>query len=465
VVTRSTTTIGAEPAASTLPSTAVAGSRLRMEPLDLALSGAGALLHLFAYQTIYPLLAISLFFAAGHGVMLWPRVGGYYERRIFSRVFAVGLVMAGVAAVFANYWADAGQLYSDAGSFFDIASGQAAGLNLDDLKVIHEGALAIVLWSAVYDLFAALGFPRARFIGVLVNVTAVAVSGVVALKVARQLYGEDPYRFERLTLLFAGCGLFWLFAGIHIRDAVVLLAVSLVVYTWLHFLARPDLGLRLLQLVGASLVAGAFFGFLRAQFVFVPIAQVLVLVGLTIAAGLVATFGGDIRLVLSAGQGAYRELALEEQGASSLGMSLILDQPAPIRLILGSVYLFVFPIPFWTGFQLESAYHLFKSFNVLFFYFFLPVLGLSVWHLWKHAEQRTPALLFIFFLSVGFSLVVAGTSAETRHLGAFLSPIFVLALLPDLRDPRVKHAYKQLLALMLMGVVLVHGLWLALKLG
>jgi hypothetical protein len=66
-------------------------------------------------------------------------------------------------------------------------------------------------------------------------------------------------------------------------------------------------------------------------------------------------------------------------------------------------------------------------------------------------------------LSAGFTLAIAVTSLETRHFGAFLMPMFILATLPDLRDPRINALYYRYLFFMLSGVAIVHALWMALK--
>lgn len=461
--------------------------RLPMNGVDLWLFSIGILINLFAYRSFESILLAFGLYLTVLGLLLWPKPGGFYDCRIFTRVFAVGFTMAGVAAVYANYWADPGQLTSDANSFFEMATRRAAGLTLDDLKVIHEGGLAIVIWRAFYDFFAFLGFPRERHVGILLNVILVALTSVITLKMASRVYGQDPYRFKRLTLIFASCGLVWLFASIHIRDAIILLAVTALAYAWLAFLAKPGLGIRLVMIVGASILASGFFGFLRAEFVFVPTAMAmggvaalmfggetrrnqwvsysLLMIGLGAATVLLLTFGDSIRLALSAGRAGYLQLAVDQHDSDSLGMALIVNQPMPIRLTLGSIYLFVFPIPFWSGFQLESVYHLFKSFNVLFFYFLTPLLLLSVRQLWKNKSQRASAFLFILFLSVGFTLSIAGTSLENRHLGAFLAPMFVLALKPDLRLLSVRNNYVQLIILMLGVVAGVHMLWVLLKIA
>lgn len=462
------------------------GSMVKISKINLVLFSLGALINAASYLSLAPVIAALIFFVSSQMLLLITSIGGAAERRIFNRVFAVGFVMAGIAAFYANQLKDASQLFSDAGSFFEMASTDIHNhLSLVELQVLSEGALAIKLWGAIYDFFAVLGFPRERYVGTTVNVTAVAFSAVVALKIVRLVYGHDSVRFKLLTTLFSCCGLFWLFAGIHMRDSIVLLSITLLTYGWLHFLSMPDLGLRLLQILALSLLCGLFMGFLRGEFVFVPIAMamagtaalmlgrknrrgrlipyVLVLIGMLISVGSLATFGEAIELVLFGGRESYSDLAAQA-GADSLGMALIVNQVMPIRLLLGSIYLFVFPIPFWSGFQLESVYSLFKSLNVIFFYFVLPLLILSLIQVWRNKNERTPAIMFLLFLSVGFTLAIAGTSLETRHFGAFLVPIFVLLLLPDLRLAKVRNNYKQILQIMLAGVAVVHLTWAILKL-
>lgn len=458
---------------------------LAVNLVNLALFSIGAFFLIFAYLSFLPLLAASLFFGATYLLLFVPKLGGSYERKIFTRVFAMGIVASGVAAIYANYFLDAGQLYSDPASFFDMASRHYRDLSLIELQVMHEGSLAILIWGWAYDAFAAFGFPRERYVGILVNVTVVGLSGVVALKITRMVYGYDPERFRRLIILFSSCGLFWLFAGIHLRGSVVLLSVTVLAYSWLYFLDKPTFGWRLAQLVIFSLLSSLSFGFLRSEFIFVPIAMALagitalifgrkhrknrlvpyalVLLGLAAAGVLLAAFGEGIQYALLSGKEDYKDHIAAQHSSDSLGVALVINQPMPVRLVLGSIYLFVFPIPFWSGFQLESAYNLFKSFNAVFFYFFLPLLVLALRKIWKDKHQRTPAMMFILFLSIGFTLAIAGTSLETRHFGAFLAPIFVLALLPDFSSPIVRRNYKKLLIFMVNGVLLVHLAWAALK--
>ncbi len=446
----------------------------------------GALINSFSYLSFAPVIVGAIFYAVTCVFLVLTPLGGAAEQRIFSRVFSVGFLMAGIAAVYANQFQDAEQLFGDPAGFFDMATGKSAGMSLIEIQIIHEGALGIVLWRALYDFFASMGFEKARYIGITVNVTMVALAGVIGIKFVRQIFGNDDYRFERLTLLVAACGLFWLFSGIHVRDSAVLLAVTALAYAWVYFLAKPDLSVRLITIIFWSLLAAALFGFLRGDFIFVPFAMAvaaivalllgyversrrwvvfgLMVVGCVIVALLAKTFSNDIALIMDSGQTVYSEIGAEQHAADSLGIALIVNQPTPIRLVLGSIYLLVLPIPFWSGFQLESAYNLFKTANALYFYFVIPLLFIALNQILFNKKMRTPVLLFLVFLFLGFTLAIAYTSLETRHFGAFLLPILLLATLPDLRVPIIWRNYKIFSYIMLASVLLVHLAWIVLKL-
>ena len=48
-------------------------------------------------------------------------------------------------------------------------------LPLIQLQALHEGSLAIKIYSSAYDFFSVLGFPRERYVGILINVCSVGV--------------------------------------------------------------------------------------------------------------------------------------------------------------------------------------------------------------------------------------------------------------------------------------------------
>jgi len=460
---------------------------LKVSQVNLALFALGALINAASYESLAPVVVAFIFFAALQLLLIMTPLGGHAEQRMFNRVFAVGFVMAGVAAFYANQLQDASQLFGDAGGFFDMATGKSSGLSLVEIQIVHEGALAIVIWSAIYDFLAALGFEKGRYIGVSINVVAVALSGVIGIKILRRIFGSDDYRFRRLTLLVSACGLFWIFAGIHLRDSLVLLGTTALAYAWVYYLAKPDLSWRLGQIVVWTLLALDFLGFMRGELAFVPVAMTfaalaalilstkqdrrrrvvmfgLLILGCATVAAFAMIYLQDMIAALDRGREGYAELARDQHTADSLGMALIWNQPLPVRMVLGSIYLYVFPIPFWSGFQLESVYNVFKSANVVFFYFVLPLLAISILRLIRHKQARSVSVLFMLFLTLGFTLAIAGSSLETRHFGAFLLPIFVLATIPDLRERNVRLQYKRYLFVVLSGVIVVHLAWSVLKL-
>jgi hypothetical protein len=461
-------------------------SRSSVQVSSLLFFLSGSVLNVAAYDSAEPFLASVVFFATGTAILTLTQLGGRLERRMFNRVFGIGWLMAGVAALYANYLNDPFQGFSDPAWFFNLSSGAGPVRSLQELGSISEGAGAIVLWRWIYNAFSALGFERGRYLGVLVNVLSVSLAGVVAVKIAFLTYGKDESRINRLIALFSMCGLFWLFAAIHLRDGVVLLAVTTLAYYWVQYLARP--GARsVASLLIATVIGFAVFVFLRTQFLFVPLAMLMAGLsvsliydktrgtrrlltylaafgGVAVAAILYVRFQDRIFASLVAGYSSYLTMSTAAASANSLGMSLIINQPLPIRIILGSAYLYVYPIPFWAGFQLESAYQLFKSFNAIFFYALIPMLSVALWKIGRQKNVRTPPLMFLLFLGVGFTLAVAGTSGETRHLGAFLVPVFVVALLPDLENGKDRHIYKKHAVVFITMVLLLHISWFVIKL-
>jgi hypothetical protein len=461
-------------------------SKAGSSEINLTLFLLGSVISLVSYQTIEPIIAGLISYAAGRLLLAATPLGGHAESRMFNRAFMVGFLMAGVAAVYANQFGDANQLFNDAGGFFDMATDFSTDRTLTDIQASFESALVIVIWREVYDLFAALGFEKGRYIGISVNILAVSLSGVLGIKMLRQANLADDYRLRRLTLLVSSCGMFWLFAAIHLRDAVVLLGVTALLSTWMAFLAQPALNWRLVQVVLATLLALASFGFLRTEFVYVPVAVtfaaftalvigsqqerrhsiivlcVLILGG--VAAGVLAlAYAKEILVALDQGRVSYAAHAGNEQDSQSLGMALIVNQPLPIQLILGSIYLYVFPIPFWSGIQIVSAYHVFKSANAIFFYLVMPLLAICMLNIWRNSQARTVATVFLLIVTVGFTLAIAGSSLETRHLGAVLMPLFVLASMPDMRVRSVRIKYRQYRSVVLSGAFMVHIAWIILK--
>lgn len=456
--------------------------------IHLALLLAGASLHGMAYGSLAAIaIGPALLVLGALPVAAWgmgaraarPMLSGY------ARVFCVCWFVAGVAAGYATWLDDPFQLDSDAFGFFQLASDPNAGLGAAELRELTDGFGAVVLWRWVYDLADAIGIGRQRFVGIGFNTLVVAATAAPALHACRLAYGADTRREARLVLALSGCGLLWIFAAIHLRDAIIFFTASLLTLAWLHYLRRGGWIAALALLVWLTAITGAF-AVLRTEFVVVP----LVASGIGLAAIVLAPaaasgrarrtvawlllLGGAVVAVLYAlplleslddRAGTYREFVGNETSASSLGAQLVVNQPPLVRLFVGSAYLLLFPIPVWAGLIGDSALHTFKALNALFFYALLPLLLLAVHDLVRHPRLRTPQTLFVLALAAVMLAATALTSLESRHFGAFLLPVFLLALAADPSSPGHSARYGRALGWLLAAMTMLHLAWGAAKFG
>jgi hypothetical protein len=449
----------------------------------------GMLLNLVGYGSFQPVLIGALFLLIFMLLLSFKGFGGSEERQAYLLVYSVGWFWAGVAVAFVAFANDYSQVgVTDGDHFFNLASsGKLSGATIEHIVGISEGAGVIVIWGYLYDFFCAMGLEKGRYIGVTLNVTLVSLSAVVGVKIMRSVFGKDQVRIQRFTLVFALCGIFWLYAALHLRDAAVLFAVSLLIYFWIRYLNDFSAG-NLLILGGASLTAFLYFRLLRTEFTYVPVAMFMAAIAaaafgskingvcanlvllagmfaLSIAGYLLITMGMESEFIRSLiiNNDYYRESALMESNEGSLAYKLILNQPFPIRLVAGSMYIFIFPVPFWIGFQMESVYHLLKSFHALFMYAMTPLFALAVSRVIASKTLRSMPILFLLFITTGFTISIVFTSLETRHLGTFLPALLVIAMLPNLTAIRDRLAYRNLLALFLGAMFLVHSAWFVLK--
>ena len=137
---------------------------------NMALLSTGSLFHLFAKASLLPLVAALIYYCTGWAALWLPKLGGVWERHIYTRVFSVGFMVAGVSALYRTF---AGDMQGDATHFFERASSLLDGWSLVEISVVTEGALVAILWRDAFDFMASLGFPREQYIGILINVPVV----------------------------------------------------------------------------------------------------------------------------------------------------------------------------------------------------------------------------------------------------------------------------------------------------
>lgn len=447
----------------------------------------GIILQIIAYQNIEaPLIGIFFLLLGSFIFQRRSVLGGRCEIKAFLLFFSVCYLWAGIAGIYSAYLSDFSQ-NEDALWFFELATRTASGLTLNEIRELTEGAGAIYIWRAIYDLFSSIGFQKGTYIAVIFNTFLVSISGVVAIKSVRLIFNHDQYKLERFMLLFAVCGFFLLFAATMLRDSFILILNTLLIYVIVLYLMRPKLATALL-LVGFSVISTEIFLILRTEFFFVPMAMLVAALGAIFVTGFFSRLSGilsifliigvlglflfilpssmmDITEILVSGNEQYGVSAKNLNiNGSSLGAAYVVNQPILVRLVVGSFYLQVFPIPFWHGLYTESIYHLLKSLNAIFMWFVIPLAILGVRRsLQVKKEQKKVALLFLIIIYAGFTIAIAGTSLETRHLGVFLVPLLIVATVPDLTLRSDAQIYLKLLGTWLGLIIFIHITWAILK--
>lgn len=447
----------------------------------------GVVLNGLSYQSFEPHIVAAAFFMLGMVLFRYTSIGGNAEWRMFRRVFSVGFFAAGIAAFYVEVWRDAVQLYSDPAGFYRLARLNAIrGLNVAQTVLLTDGSLMLFVWTPVYDFFQQWGVARGRFVGVTVNTVLVAFNGVIGIKMLRKIYGDDPYRFNRLIQLMSACGIFWMFAALHVRDSGVLTVMTLLTYACLTFVQQPDFGRRLLLMLLCFYAADWALEYLRNEFRFLPaimlvgmvyalrsatqsrrlrrLASFFSVVGLALILVVLVEYGQQAGKTLEDAHDGYEDVAERTVGAAqSLGFELIVNQPLPVRVVLGTAYTYLAPIPVWLGFLFPSALHLFKSINTLFNYFLLPLMMTACLLIFRYKSLRTPPIVYVATTTVVFSVAVGLSSMELRHLGAFYMMPLMLATVPDLRQREDWSLFRSLVRLMLYAMGMVHFLWFIIK--
>jgi hypothetical protein len=157
----------------------------------------------------------------------------------------------------------------------------------------------------------------------------------------------------------------------------------------------------------------------------------------------------------------------ETNAENSLGLRFVVNQPLPIRMIVGSFTLMISPIPLWTNFEIGLRdYYWIRGYNGFYQVFVLPLVflgGLITIRMFRvDQKQALPFMFLLMYLLINLMGVVA-TSLELRHVGQFFAAAVILAALPDIRNSITNNEWKKISSLLFMGILLVHLVWGVLK--
>jgi hypothetical protein len=402
-----------------------------------------------------------------------------YELNAYLLTFATNLFWTSIAAIYRVHLNDPHQLDADSDSsrFYALASNIKSSLPLDELRYISDGSGAIYIWRELYRATDYFGIKADAHIGISFNILLVALTAVLAIKIVKTIWGNDHYRLVKMTYLYSLCGIVWLYAANHLRDSFILFTTTLLFYLWIKFLVFPKL--KYAAMVAVVSIAWILnYKYMRIEYQYVPLTvasagivawflctkNVLSKIALS---GVLLIFGMLIMLNYGYMTSIKHEVKVGKtwsSSSSSLGSKYVVNAPLPVRATVGTYYIHVFPIPFWAGFQLSTAYHLFKSLNAVYMLFVVPmgIVG-AIRAMSLNRNKRSPPLLFSLIFYFGFAMTVAITSLEGRHLGAFIVAFLILAIAPDFRT---RHNRKRLAnwTVSWIGIAaLVHAAWFALK--
>lgn len=416
-------------------------------------------------------------------VVVW-RLHKKYRRaaRVSVMMFSICAFVAGIAHIYSM--ANFGEFISlnDSETLYELSRVGLVPDTLIGLRLVADSPLAILVWRFAYEVAAKLALGDGIWIGLYVNAVLVALSAALGVGVVAMLFPADSARTKRSALLYFWCPMFWLFGAVLVRDSFALLLETMTLWAFVSMLQNPSrrsifkygvliAGLTVLmagiRLENALLtpVLGSLAG-LSWALQHRGRRRIVALTRLGLIAGLIALpFAEQILDSGIKNQQYYLESA-ESESSSGLGYQLVVSQPAPIRLVAGSVYMSMFPIPVWAYFSLDSVdYHWLKSFSGMFMILLTPFAVLGVWRVMQRTSSHKPGtapLTFVALCWVTMLVAVAMTSLETRHIGPFLPAFIILAVVPDPRQPRDRAALKKLGLLWFAFVVGVHALWLAL---
>jgi len=406
-----------------------------------------------------------------------------YLGRAFALSFGACVLVAGLGQLYASAVFGVEMTTSDATLYYEMATQRGAGATLWQLARVVNAPLPVSVWGQCYRIVGALGLGQGPWIGILFNCFLVGLSGSVLTAAAHSIFGSDDQRLRLVGTLFATCGTTWLFGALHLRDAWALLLNVTLLWVSLAMLSRPSRR-NILVFLGVTLALLAVVEHVRSgtKYITWPLASIallslanrgrvrFVLGPLILSAFILAlmssSFTDLVSVALESAEDNRRAYASMASNAESLGASLIVNQPMPIRLVLGSGSLLVNPVPLWTNFTLSlGEYHWIKGYQGFFLVFLTPFvlvgLFLALREVVRGSKIGPAAGFLVVFVALGF-LSVAATSLETRHVSQFMPGVLLLAAIPSRTAPRVRALVGKTRFVWLWTVLFLHVLWMML---
>lgn len=392
--------------------------------------------------------------------------------------------MSSIGVLFLKHFNDKLQITKDAFNFFHLSTSNEIPLNIFKISMYSEGSLAIYIWKIYYTIFDILNIDLGMYIGIYLNIFISASVYLIVMKITRVIFVDRKNYSRRVFYLFSFCGIYYLFSSLHFRDSFILLIFAFNILSSLTFLQKPNSSCNLFKYILISILLSFCFFFLRKEFIFIPLVfaavNILLLIiyknsGISIVTKLLLLFSSliifssiflinnNVLNYLIDGYLNYSNDSNDNSSSSSFGLSLIVNQPIILRGILGFFYMFIFPMPFWSGLTTDSAYHFFKSLNVLYLYVLFPFFILCILKIPNSSFYKNKYFVFLLITSIGFTLSVVMTSLESRHFGIFIILFQILSLYVNINTNIQKSNLFMSLMVYILFISVLHTVWLMLK--
>lgn len=324
---------------------------------------------------------------------------------------------------------------SDAAYFFETANTGNSDFKLDVSLVEEENSLPIMLYSSVYRVISHLGGQPDPFWGIVLNALLVVSSHLIVIIFAHRIFGFSSKRLVFFALLLASNGVLMMFAGIHMRDAFLLVTTTISIVLF-RPRAASIVGSRVWRFV--ALISLMFIAFLcRKEGFIVPLMVYLIacsmklyrrgrllkflFVGVALGFTVAAVGSGLFDLAID-NYNAYKLLSQAESKDSSLAYYLLYELPFPVSTIASAVLLLFIKIPFWRGMFFDS-YSFFISLAAIQMLFITPAIIPIVWRSIFHNVSSD--VRYLVFVLLGLLFMVAITSNQVRHF-AICYPFLIL---------------------------------------
>lgn len=430
-----------------------------------------------------PIVAVVFLFG---GLLLVAALfrGAGIEMRAFALSYAICIFLAGVVQSYAVSEFSILQSTIDANTFLGMIAYAPPFTTIDEMPAFNA-PLAVLIWQQVYKVTWFLNLDQGLYIGLMFNAFVIGLGGSMTIAIARVVLGSSPQPLRRVGVGYALCGMMWLFGTIFIRDCFTTIVNLFVLWSLVRWVAEPSF----MRFVTAVVVSGVSFYimiYLRFESIFLfgvywflglltwfqrrrmDVIRLLVLFTFPL---IILVLGGYFRSYM---QTAIMARSIQAEGyavhssvsnrQNSLGMRLIINQPLPIRVVLGSGSLAINPIPLWASFYKGSSeYNLLKGYHGIFIVIMMPFALAGTYLIGRRfmasGYRIDPALFLVVYYVINV-MAVAATSLETRHIGQYAPVFLIIAAIPD-PGRRSNQSLLRNTAVLWGGMVMmVHILWM-----